>query len=39
MIINLDGEKPENISQEVWANAKEMFNAIISDEEDMEVEE
>ena len=35
MIINLDSEKPENISQEVWENMKKVFNDIFDDESEV----
>lgn len=33
MIINLDGEKPENVSEETWENMKKAFNDIFNDDE------
>lgn len=33
MVINLDGEKPKDISQEAWERLKQCFGDIYDDEE------
>ena len=36
--INLDGEKPDNVSQEQWDIIKNAFDDIYSDESEVETE-
>ena len=38
MPINLDGEKPDNVSQELWDMLKKHFNDIYEDESEVEGE-
>lgn len=35
MIINLDGEKPENVSQELWEQCQKMVDDIFNDESEV----
>lgn len=36
--INLDGEKPDNVSQEQWDRIKSVFDDIYEDESEVETE-
>ena len=38
MPINLDKEKPDNVSQEQWDKIKNVFNDIYADESETETE-
>lgn len=35
MVINLDSEKPENISQELWEQCQKMVDDIFDDESEV----
>ena len=36
--INLDGEKPDNVSQEQWDRIKSVFDDVYADESEVETE-
>lgn len=38
MLINLNGEKPNNVSQEQWDRIKNVFDDIYTDENESETE-